>query len=106
MKFHKTFRQSLHNGRNVDALIASEKEIWHKEKLSLQQSLKQTEVELAKLKAELRNEAFLRELGSDSENAALKVKSFFLITYWTFSIIRHCTLICFLWQSEIKMIQA
>ncbi|KAM3822321.1 A-kinase anchor protein 9 isoform 3-T3 [Vipera latastei] len=67
-----TFRQSLHNGRNVDALIASEKEIWHKEKLSLQQSLKQAEVELAKLKAELRNEAFLRELGSDSENAALK----------------------------------
>ncbi|ETE64629.1 A-kinase anchor protein 9, partial [Ophiophagus hannah] len=67
-----TFRQSLHNGRNVDALIASEKEIWHKEKLSLQQSLKQAEAELAKLKAELRNEAFLRELGSDSENAALK----------------------------------
>ncbi|XP_034258140.1 A-kinase anchor protein 9 isoform X2 [Pantherophis guttatus] len=67
-----TFRQSLHNGRNVDALIASEKEIWHKEKLSLQQSLKQAETELAKLRAELRNEAFLRELGSDSENAALK----------------------------------
>ncbi|XP_058035562.1 A-kinase anchor protein 9 isoform X4 [Ahaetulla prasina] len=67
-----TFRQSLHNGKNVDALIASEKEIWHKEKLSLQQSLKQAETELAKLKAELRNEAFLRELGSDSENAALK----------------------------------
>ncbi|XP_029139848.1 A-kinase anchor protein 9 [Protobothrops mucrosquamatus] len=67
-----TFRQSLHNGRNVDALIASEKEIWHKEKLSLQQSLKQAEAELAKLKAELRNEAFLRELGTDSENAALK----------------------------------
>uniref|UniRef100_A0A670ZIP7 A-kinase anchoring protein 9 n=1 Tax=Pseudonaja textilis TaxID=8673 RepID=A0A670ZIP7_PSETE len=57
---------------NVDALIASEKEIWHKERLSLQQSLKQAEAELAKLKAELRNEAFLRELGSDSENAALK----------------------------------
>ncbi|XP_039213603.1 A-kinase anchor protein 9 isoform X3 [Crotalus tigris] len=67
-----TFRQSLHNERNVDALIASEKEIWHKEKLSLQQSLKQAEAELAKLKTELRNEAFLRELGSDSENAALK----------------------------------
>ncbi|XP_063159679.1 A-kinase anchor protein 9 isoform X1 [Candoia aspera] len=67
-----TFRQSLHNGRNVDALIASEKEIWNKEKLSLQQSLKEAEAELAKLRAELRNEAFLRELGSDSENAALK----------------------------------
>ncbi|KAL7976552.1 hypothetical protein Chor_008501 [Crotalus horridus] len=74
-----TFRQSLHNGRNVDALIASEKEIWHKEKLSLQQSLKQAEAELAKLKAELRNEAFLRELGSDSENAALKKKYLLLL---------------------------
>lgn len=92
LKFRKTFRQSLYNGRNVDALIASEKEIWHKEKLSLQQSLKQAETELAKLRAELRNEAFLRELGSDSENAALKVKNFILTIYWTISsVIRHCT---------------
>ncbi|XP_062982917.1 A-kinase anchor protein 9 isoform X3 [Elgaria multicarinata webbii] len=67
-----TFRLSMHDGGNVDALIASEREIWNKEKLTLQQSLKQAEAELAKLKAELRNEAFLRELGSDSENAALK----------------------------------
>ncbi|KAM6449906.1 A-kinase anchor protein 9 isoform 3-T3 [Liasis olivaceus] len=67
-----TFKQSLRNGRNVDALIAAEKEVWNKEKLSLQQSLKQAEAELAKLRAELRNEAFLRELGSDSENTALK----------------------------------
>uniref|UniRef100_A0A670ZJ51 A-kinase anchoring protein 9 n=1 Tax=Pseudonaja textilis TaxID=8673 RepID=A0A670ZJ51_PSETE len=71
-RYQYTGDSSLHNGRNVDALIASEKEIWHKERLSLQQSLKQAEAELAKLKAELRNEAFLRELGSDSENAALK----------------------------------
>ncbi|XP_066483927.1 A-kinase anchor protein 9 isoform X2 [Tiliqua scincoides] len=67
-----SFKPSLHNGQNVDILIASEREIWHKEKWALQQSLKQAEAELAKLRAELRNEAFVRELGSDSENAALK----------------------------------
>ncbi|KAJ6666661.1 hypothetical protein lerEdw1_020385 [Lerista edwardsae] len=67
-----SFRPSLHDGGNVDLLIASEREIWHKEKWTLQQSLKQAEAELAKLRAELRNEAFVRELGSDSENAALK----------------------------------
>uniref|UniRef100_A0A803U0W9 A-kinase anchoring protein 9 n=1 Tax=Anolis carolinensis TaxID=28377 RepID=A0A803U0W9_ANOCA len=67
-----TFRLSLHDGGNIDTLIASEREIWNKEKLSLQHSLRQAEAELAKLRAELRNEAFLRELGSDSENAALK----------------------------------
>ncbi|XP_077793055.1 A-kinase anchor protein 9 isoform X11 [Podarcis muralis] len=67
-----TFRLSLNNGGSVDTLLASERELWNKEKLILQQSLKQAEAELAKLRAELRNEAFLRELGSDSENAALK----------------------------------
>uniref|UniRef100_A0ABM5GNN4 A-kinase anchor protein 9 isoform X4 n=1 Tax=Pogona vitticeps TaxID=103695 RepID=A0ABM5GNN4_9SAUR len=67
-----TFRLSPHNGGNIDELIASEREIWNKEKLNLQHSLKQAEAELSKLRAELRNEAFLRELGSDSENAALK----------------------------------
>ncbi|XP_034985617.2 A-kinase anchor protein 9 isoform X10 [Zootoca vivipara] len=67
-----TFRLSLNNGGSVDTLLASERELWSKEKLTLQQSLKQAEAELAKLRAELRNEAFLRELGSDSENAALK----------------------------------
>ncbi|XP_042327415.1 A-kinase anchor protein 9-like isoform X2 [Sceloporus undulatus] len=67
-----TFRLSPHSGGNADMLIASERETWSKEKLSLQQSLKQAEAELTKLRAELRNEAFLRELGSDSENAALK----------------------------------
>nr|XP_028606060.1 A-kinase anchor protein 9 isoform X9 [Podarcis muralis] len=67
-----TFRLSLNNGGSVDTLLASERELWNKERLILQQSLKQAEAELAKLRAELRNEAFLRELGSDSENAALK----------------------------------
>ncbi|NXI98507.1 AKAP9 protein, partial [Psophia crepitans] len=59
-------------GVNIDTLVASEKEIWNREKLSLQKSLKQAEAELSKLRAELRSEAFLRELGSDPENALLR----------------------------------
>lgn len=65
----------LDNGTNIDTLTASEREIWNREKLSLQKSLKQADAELSKLRAELRNEAFLRELGSESENAVLKVGS-------------------------------
>uniref|UniRef100_A0A8C0HRA7 A-kinase anchoring protein 9 n=1 Tax=Buteo japonicus TaxID=224669 RepID=A0A8C0HRA7_9AVES len=57
---------------NIDTLVASEKEIWNREKLSLQKSLKKADAELSKLRAELRSEAFLRELGSDSENAVLR----------------------------------
>ncbi|NXC66961.1 AKAP9 protein, partial [Anhinga anhinga] len=59
-------------GVNIDTLVASEKEVWNREKLSLQKSLKQANAELSKLRAELRSEAFLRELGSDSENAVLR----------------------------------
>ncbi|NXJ76441.1 AKAP9 protein, partial [Trogon melanurus] len=59
-------------GVNIDTLVASEKEIWNREKLSLQKSLKQADAELSRLRAELRSEAFLRELGSDSENAVLR----------------------------------
>ncbi|NXM15470.1 AKAP9 protein, partial [Ploceus nigricollis] len=59
-------------GVNIDTLVASEKEIWNREKLSLQKSLKQANAELSKLRAELRSEAFLRELGSDTENAVLR----------------------------------
>ncbi|NXH20974.1 AKAP9 protein, partial [Bucco capensis] len=59
-------------GVHIDALVAAEKEIWNREKLSLQKSLKQADAELSKLRAELRSEAFLRELGSDSENAVLR----------------------------------
>ncbi|XP_043365266.1 A-kinase anchor protein 9 isoform X16 [Dermochelys coriacea] len=66
-------RHSLDNGANIDTLIVSEKEIWNREKLSLQKSLKQADAELSKLRAELRSEAFLRELGSNSENAVLKI---------------------------------
>ncbi|XP_048366813.1 A-kinase anchor protein 9 isoform X6 [Sphaerodactylus townsendi] len=67
-----SFRPSMYNGGNADVLVASEREIWSREKVVLQQSLKQAEAELVKLRGELRNETFLRELGSDSENAALK----------------------------------
>ncbi|NWQ73361.1 AKAP9 protein, partial [Columbina picui] len=59
-------------GVNIDTLVASEKEIWSREKLSLQKALKQANAEICKLRAELRSEAFLRELGSDSENAVLR----------------------------------
>ncbi|NWQ87995.1 AKAP9 protein, partial [Burhinus bistriatus] len=65
-------RHSSDVGVNIDTLVASEKEIWNREKLSLQKSLKQADAELSKLRAELRSEAFLRELGSDSENAVLR----------------------------------
>ncbi|NXB66682.1 AKAP9 protein, partial [Struthidea cinerea] len=57
---------------NIDTLVASEKEMWNRERLSLQKSLKQANAELSKLRAELRSEAFVRELGSDTENAVLR----------------------------------
>lgn len=70
-------RHSADVGVNIDTLVASEKEIWNRERLSLQKSLKQADAELSKLRAELRSEAFLRELGSDTENAVLRVRKFF-----------------------------
>ncbi|XP_009999868.1 PREDICTED: A-kinase anchor protein 9 [Chaetura pelagica] len=65
-------RHSLDVGVNIGTFVGSEKENWNREKMSLQKSLKQADAELSKLRAELRNEAFLRELGSDSENAVLR----------------------------------
>ncbi|NXH81686.1 AKAP9 protein, partial [Edolisoma coerulescens] len=65
-------RHSSDVGVNIDTLVASEKEMWKRERLSLQKSLKQADAELSKLRAELRSEAFLRELGSDTENAVLR----------------------------------
>uniref|UniRef100_A0A8B9GLB7 A-kinase anchoring protein 9 n=1 Tax=Amazona collaria TaxID=241587 RepID=A0A8B9GLB7_9PSIT len=65
-------RHSSDVGVNIDTLVASEKETWNREKLSLQKSLKQADAELSRLRAELRSEAFLRELGSDSDNAVLR----------------------------------
>lgn len=70
-------RHSSDVGVNIDTLVASEKEMWNRERLSLQKSLKQADAELSKLRAELRSEAFLRELGSDTENAVLRVGRFF-----------------------------
>ncbi|XP_054130202.1 A-kinase anchor protein 9 isoform X4 [Melozone crissalis] len=65
-------RHSSDVGVNIDTLVASEKEMWNRERLSLQKSLKQADAELSRLRAELRSEAFLRELGSDTENAVLR----------------------------------
>ncbi|XP_073754898.1 A-kinase anchor protein 9 isoform X5 [Callorhinus ursinus] len=65
-------RFSFSGGANIEAIIASEKEVWNREKLTLQKSLKRTEAEVYKLKAELRNEALLQNLSPDSEHAAIK----------------------------------
>ncbi|XP_060052233.1 A-kinase anchor protein 9 isoform X2 [Erinaceus europaeus] len=62
----------LSGGTNIEAIIASEKEIWNREKMALQRSLKKAEAEVYKLKAELRNEALLQNLSTDSEHATLK----------------------------------
>ncbi|XP_055974609.1 A-kinase anchor protein 9 isoform X3 [Sorex fumeus] len=59
-------------GANIEAIIASEKEVWSRERSALQKSLKRAEAEVYKLKAELRNEALLQNLGPDSEHYALK----------------------------------
>ncbi|XP_029784657.1 A-kinase anchor protein 9 isoform X2 [Suricata suricatta] len=65
-------RFSFSGGANIEAIIASEKEVWNREKLTLQKSLKRAEAEVYKLKAELRNEALLQNLSSDSEHATIK----------------------------------
>eukprot|EP00079_Xenopus_tropicalis_P036522 XP_017950293.1 PREDICTED: A-kinase anchor protein 9 isoform X6 [Xenopus tropicalis] len=63
---------SVENTANIDMLIASERELWIREKIKLQKSLKQTEAELSKVKAELRNETTQKDFGRESENTALK----------------------------------
>ncbi|XP_055276380.1 A-kinase anchor protein 9 isoform X4 [Moschus berezovskii] len=65
-------RFSLSGGPNIEAIITSEKEVWNREKLALQKSLKRAEAEVYKLKAELRNEALLQNLSPDSEHATIK----------------------------------
>nr|XP_019572170.1 PREDICTED: A-kinase anchor protein 9 isoform X2 [Rhinolophus sinicus] len=65
-------RFSFGGGINIEAIIASEKEVWNREKLSLQKSLKRAEAEVYKLKAELRNEALLQNLSPDAGHAAIK----------------------------------
>ncbi|XP_069504525.1 A-kinase anchor protein 9 isoform X2 [Ambystoma mexicanum] len=67
-----TSRHLLDNEVNIDSLIGSEREMWKREKRTLQKSLTQAEAELSKLRAELRNDTLQRDLGGDSENMALK----------------------------------
>ncbi|XP_072010397.1 A-kinase anchor protein 9 isoform X4 [Engystomops pustulosus] len=52
--------------------FTEEREAWTREKLNLHKSLKQMEAELSKVKADLRNETIQRDLGRDTDNAALK----------------------------------
>ncbi|XP_008820755.1 A-kinase anchor protein 9 isoform X3 [Nannospalax galili] len=59
-------------GANIEVIIASEKEVWNREKLALQKSLKKAEAEVCKLKAELRNDSLLQNLSPDTEHATLK----------------------------------
>ncbi|XP_062956092.1 A-kinase anchor protein 9 isoform X2 [Cynocephalus volans] len=65
-------RFSLSGGSNIDAIIASEKEVWNREKSALQKSLKRAEAEVYKLRTELRNDAILQNLSPDSEHVTLK----------------------------------
>uniref|UniRef100_A0A8C2YLK1 A-kinase anchoring protein 9 n=1 Tax=Chinchilla lanigera TaxID=34839 RepID=A0A8C2YLK1_CHILA len=65
-------RFSFGAGANIDAIIASEKEVWSREKATLQKSLKRAEAEVYKLRAELRNDALLQNLSPDSDHVTLK----------------------------------
>ncbi|KAM5158336.1 A-kinase anchor protein 9 [Mantella aurantiaca] len=60
------------NSLNTDNLLVTEREAWSREKLSLHKSLKQTEAELSKVRAELRNEIMQRDFGRDTDNMSLK----------------------------------
>ncbi|XP_059113297.1 A-kinase anchor protein 9 isoform X3 [Peromyscus eremicus] len=64
---------------NIEDVIASEKEVWSKEKLSLQKSLKRAEAKVCELKAELRNDAVPQNRSPDSENAIFKKKYLLLL---------------------------
>ncbi|XP_036036649.1 A-kinase anchor protein 9 isoform X3 [Onychomys torridus] len=63
---------SLDGSANIEDIIASEKEVWNKEKLTLQKSLKRAEAKICELKAELRNDAVPQNRSPDSENAVFK----------------------------------
>ncbi|XP_076422385.1 A-kinase anchor protein 9 isoform X21 [Peromyscus maniculatus bairdii] len=63
---------SLHGSANIEDIIASEKEVWSKEKLTLQKALKRAEAKACELKAELRNDAVPQNRSPDSENAIFK----------------------------------
>ncbi|XP_038623617.1 A-kinase anchor protein 9 isoform X3 [Tachyglossus aculeatus] len=57
-----------------DALPACERQAWGREKAALQRALRRAQAELGRLKAELRNETLLRDLGLglDPDSAVLK----------------------------------
>uniref|UniRef100_A0A6I8NKQ2 Pericentrin/AKAP-450 centrosomal targeting domain-containing protein n=1 Tax=Ornithorhynchus anatinus TaxID=9258 RepID=A0A6I8NKQ2_ORNAN len=57
-----------------DALPACERQAWSREKAALQRALRRAQAELGRLKAELRNETLLRDLGLglDPDSAVLK----------------------------------
>lgn len=65
-------RFSLDSGANTKDIIASVKEVWSKEKLTLQKSLKRAEAKVCELKVELRNDALHQRQSPDSENAVFK----------------------------------
>ncbi|KAG8443165.1 hypothetical protein GDO86_011827 [Hymenochirus boettgeri] len=69
---HPFGTSSMDNAANIDVLIASERELWNRERLKLQMTLKQTEAELSKVKAELRSETLQRDMGRESEGTVLK----------------------------------
>lgn len=71
---------SLHGSANIEDIIASEKEVWSKEKLTLQKALKRAEAKACELKAELRNDAVPQNRSPDSENAIFKVHTSLLLT--------------------------
>lgn len=73
-------RFAFNGGASLEAIIASEKEVWSREKAALQKSLKRAEAEVCKLKAELRNDALLQNLSPDSEHIALKVGRIFRLS--------------------------
>ncbi|XP_066441383.1 A-kinase anchor protein 9 isoform X2 [Eleutherodactylus coqui] len=56
---------------NVES-FTEEREAWNRERLNLHKSLKQTEAELSKVRAELSSETIQRDFGRDTDHATLK----------------------------------
>lgn len=72
-------RYYFYDDANIEAIIASEKEIWNREKSALEKALKRAEAEVLKLKAELKNDSLLQCPSPDSERDSLKVGDIFPI---------------------------
>lgn len=67
------YRSSFIDPADIEAIIASEKEVWKSKELCLMKALKRAEAKVYKLKAELRNDALLRNLSPDSDHATMQV---------------------------------